>query len=157
MDKVEVVLHRESIVHSLVEFSDGSVKAQLGLPDMKLPIQCALAYPERMPVPAAPPLDLASIGTLNFGRPDLSRFPALGLAMEAGRTGGTMPAVMAAADEVAVARFIKGDIGFLEIPAVIESVMRKHDPAADPDLETVLAADAWARGAAMAAAAGVTA
>ncbi len=157
MGQVEVVLHRESIVHSLVEFSDGSVKAQLGLPDMRLPIQCALAYPERMPVPPAPPLDLAAIGTLNFGRPDLARFPALGLAMDAGSIGGTMPAVMAAADEVAVGRFIGGEIGFLEIPAVIESVMQKHNPVADPDIEAVLAADAWARATATASVAGVTA
>lgn len=157
MGQVEVVLHRESIVHSLVEFSDGSVKAQLGLPDMRLPIQCALAYPERMPVPPAPPLDLAAIGSLNFGRPDLSRFPALGLAMDAGRIGGTMPAVMAAADEVAVGRFIGGEIGFLEIPSVIESVMQKHDPVVDPDIEAVLAADAWARATAAAQVAGVTA
>jgi len=157
MEQVEVVLHRESIVHSLVEFSDGSVKAQLGLPDMRLPIQCALAYPERMPVPPAPPLDLAAIGALNFGRPDISRFPALGLAMQAGRIGGTMPAVMAAADEVAVHRFIAGDIGFLEISTVIDAVMQKHNPAAGPDLEVVLEADAWARRAATAAIAGVTA
>ena len=99
MEKVEVVLHRESIVHSLVEFSDGSIKAQLGVPDMRLPIQCALAYPERMPVPPAPALDLASIGALHFGKPDVARFPCLRLAMEAGANGGTYPAVMAAARE----------------------------------------------------------
>ena len=145
MEKVEVVLHRESIVHSLVEFSDGSVKAQLGVPDMRLPIQCALAYPERMPVPPAPALDLASIGQLNFGAPDLSRFPCLGLAMEAGRKGATYPAVMAAADEVAVQRFRDREIGFLDIPRVIDAALQRHEPTADPDLEAVLAADAWAR------------
>ncbi|MGE5596157.1 MAG: 1-deoxy-D-xylulose-5-phosphate reductoisomerase [Hyphomicrobiales bacterium] len=148
MEKVEVVLHRESIVHSLVEFSDGSVKAQLGVPDMRLPIQCALAYPERMPVPPAPPLDLARLGSLNFGEPDMTRFPCLRLAMQAGERGGTYPAVMAAADEVAVGRFLAREIGFLDIPRIIEDTLNRHDPVADPDLDTVLEADAWARGAA---------
>ena len=157
MEKVEVVLHRESIVHSLVEFSDGSVKAQLGVPDMRLPIQLALAYPERMPVPPMPALDLAAIGALNFGRPDVARFPCLRLGMEAGRRGGTYPAVMAAADEVAVERFIAGEIGFPAIPAVIESVMEEHRPVADPDLEAILEADARARAQARAVSAGAPA
>ncbi len=148
MERVQVVLHRESIVHSLVEFSDGSVKAQLGVPDMRLPIQCALAYPERMPAPPAPALDLAEAGQLTFGEPDRDRFPCLRLAMEAGRLGGTWPAVMAAADEVAVARFLAGEVGFLDIPAIVELVMERHDSTADPDLDAVLAADAWARKAA---------
>jgi len=145
MERVEVVLHRESIVHSLVEFSDGSVKAQLGVPDMRLPIQCALAYPERMPTPPAPALNLGAIGALHFGEPDLGRFPCLRLAMESGERGGTYPAVMAAADEVAVLRFIEGKIGFLDIPSVIEATLEKHEGIADPDLETVIAADEWAR------------
>ena len=145
MEKVEVVLHRESIVHSLVEFSDGSVKAQLGVPDMRLPIQCALAYPGRMPNPPAPALNLGAIGTLNFGVPDMARFPCLRLAMDAGREGGTYPAAMAAADEVAVERFLGGEAGFLDIPAIIESVLERHQSVADPDLEAVLAADAEAR------------
>jgi 1-deoxy-D-xylulose-5-phosphate reductoisomerase len=157
MQKVEVVLHRESIVHSMVEFSDGSVKAQLGVPDMRLPIQCALAYPERMPTPPAAQLDLAAIGTLTFGRPDMERFPCLQLAMEAGRRGGTYPAAMAAADEVAVERFLNKEIGFLEIATVIEQVLEKHAPVADPDLEAVLAADAAAREAARSLAVGVSA
>lgn len=145
MERVEVVLHRESIVHSLVEFSDGSVKAQLGVPDMRLPIQCALAYPERMPTPPSPALNLGAIGTLHFGEPDLGRFPCLRLAMESGERGGTYPAVMAAADEVAVMRFIEGKIGFLDIPVIIEATLEKHDGTADPNLETVIAADEWAR------------
>lgn len=157
MDKVEVVLHRESIVHSLVEFSDGSVKAQLGLPDMKLPIQCALAYPERMPTPPGPTLELGKIGTLNFGVPDTSRFPCLRLAIEAGTVGGTMPAVMAAADEVAVERFVAREIGFLDIPAVIEAVMDKHTSIPNPSLDAVLDADNWARVTARAIPAGVPA
>jgi 1-deoxy-D-xylulose-5-phosphate reductoisomerase len=157
MEKVEVVLHRESIVHSLVEFSDGSVKAQLGVPDMRLPIQCALAYPERMPTPPSPALDLAAIGTLHFGKPDITRFPCLSLAMDGGRGGGTYPAAMAAADEVAVGHFVEGRIGFLDIPTVIESVLENHHSIADPDLEAVLAADAEARVAAETAVAGVRA
>lgn len=157
MEKVDVVLHRESIVHSLVEFSDGSVKAQLGVPDMRLPIQLALAYPERMPVPPMPALDLAAVGTLNFGRPDMDRFPCLRLAMEAGRLGETFPAAMAAADEVAVERFIAGEIGFLDIPTVIEAVMGEHRPVADPDLEAILEADARARAQARAVPAGAPA
>ena len=156
MEKVEVVLHRESIVHSLVEFSDGSVKAQLGVPDMRLPIQLALSYPARMPEPPMPRLDLAQYGALHFGRPDMERFPCLRLAMDAGRIGGTSPTVMAAADEVAVERFLRGEIGFLDIPRIVESVMENHDLIADPDLETILAVDARARVEAEAISPGVT-
>jgi 1-deoxy-D-xylulose-5-phosphate reductoisomerase len=104
-----------------------------------------------------PTLNLADYGTLTFGNPDIGRFPCLRLAMDAGRAGGTMPAAMAAADEIAVERFLAGEIGFLDIPAIIESVLENHDPAADPDLETVLAADAWARNAARKVRVGVTA
>ena len=157
MEKVEVVLHRESVVHSLVEFSDGSVKAQLGVPDMRLPIQLALAYPERMPAPPMPTLDLGAIGTLHFGTPDTDRFPCLKLAMESGRRGGTFPAAMAAADEVAVERFLAGEAGFLDIPGIIEAVLEKHESVADPDLETVLEADRIAREAARRVAVGVSA
>ena len=157
MEKVEVVLHRESVVHSLVEFSDGSVKAQLGVPDMRLPIQLALAYPERMPAPPMPTLDLGAIGTLHFGTPDTDRFPCLKLAMESGRRGGTFPAAMAAADEVAVERFLAGEVGFLDIPGIIEAVLEKHERVADPDLETVLEADRIAREAARRVAVGVSA
>lgn len=157
MDKVEVVLHRESIVHSLVEFSDGSVKAQLGVPDMRLPIQLALSYPERMPSPPMPRLDLAAVGTLNFGKPDVARFPCLQLAMEAGRLGGTFPVAMAAADEIAVERFLARNAGFLDIPRIIESVLEKHDNTADPDLDTILEADRTARELARLVPVGVTA
>ncbi|GIW17483.1 MAG: 1-deoxy-D-xylulose 5-phosphate reductoisomerase [Tepidiforma sp.] len=157
MAAVDVVLHRESIVHSLVEFSDGSVKAQLGVPDMRLPIQLALSYPERMPEPAVPLLDLAAAGTLHFGRPDTERFPCLRLAMDAGAAGGTVPAAMAAADEIAVERFLRREIGFLDIPRVIERVLEQHRPVADPSLDEVLAADAEARRLAAAVPAGVPA
>jgi 1-deoxy-D-xylulose-5-phosphate reductoisomerase len=145
MDRIEVLLHRESIVHSLVEFRDGSVKAQLGVPDMRLPIQCALTYPDRVPEAAVPRLDLTSIGTLNFGIPHHSRFPCLGLALEAGRRGGTAPAVLAAADEVAVENFLAGYIRFTDIAKVIESTLDAHSDTANPSLEQVLEADRWAR------------
>jgi 1-deoxy-D-xylulose-5-phosphate reductoisomerase len=145
MDRIEVLLHRESIVHSLVEFRDGSVKAQLGVPDMRLPIQCALTYPDRVPEAAVPRLDLTSIGTLNFGIPHHSRFPCLGLALEAGRRGGTAPAVLAAADEVAVENFLAGYIRFTDIAKVIESTLDAHSDTANPSLKQVLEADRWAR------------
>lgn len=157
MEQVEVVLHRQSIVHSLVEFTDGSVKAQLGLPDMRLPIECALAYPERMPERTTAPLNLAALGSLTFAEPDVSRFPCLALAMRAGREGGTMGAVMAAADEVAVAEFLSGKLPFTGIARVVEDVMDGHTPIPSPTLEEVIHADAWARGRAYEAARMVTA
>ncbi len=145
LERIEVVLHRESIVHSLVEFRDGSVKAQLSMPDMRLPIQCALTYPERLPGTNVPRLDLKRIGSLSFGVPDMKRFPCLGLALEAGRHGGSYPAVLAAADEVAVQHFLAGHIGFLDIPRIINDALNAHNGPSDPSLEDVLAADAWAR------------
>ncbi|GIW12677.1 MAG: 1-deoxy-D-xylulose 5-phosphate reductoisomerase [Tepidiforma sp.] len=157
MTAVDVVLHRESIVHSLVEFSDGSVKAQLGVPDMRLPIQLALSFPERAPEPPMPLLDLATVGALHFGKPDVERFPCLRIAMDAGRIGGTAPAVMAAADEVAVERFLRHELRFVDIPRVIESVLERHSPIANPTLEEVLGADAEARRLAAAIAPGVAA
>ncbi len=142
---IEVVMHRQSIVHSLVEFHDGSIKAQLGMPDMRLPIQCALAYPERLPCPAVPRLDLVQVGALEFSLPDLKRFPCLKVALEAGRRGGTYPAVLAAADEVAVEHFLAGRIGFTDIPSVLDSALAAHRPTSDQSLEAVLEADGWAR------------
>ena len=144
-DKIEVVLHRESIVHSLVEFRDGSTKAQLGIPDMRVPIQCALTYPQRLPAVRTQRLDLAHLGTLAFCQPEPRRFPCLGLALEAGRLGGTFPAALAAADEVAVEHFLAGRIGFTDIPRVIEAALAAHQGTAEPSLDEVLAADAWAR------------
>lgn len=143
-DQVEVVQHAESIVHSLVEFSDGSIKAQLGNPDMRLPIQCALSYPERLQ-PTVAPLDLASIGSLTFKNLDLDRYPCLRLAMEAGRSGGTYPTVLAAADEVAVDSFLNGLIRFDEIPSIIESALGAHNCTPDPELDAIDEADTWAR------------
>lgn len=142
---IDIVLHRESIVHSLVAFADGSLKAQLGLPDMRVPIQCALTYPERQPVTGVGPLDLTKVAALNFGPVDRRRFPCLALALEAGERGGTYPAVLAAVDEIAVAHFLAGHIGFLEIPRLLEAALEAHHAVADPSLETILSADAWAR------------
>jgi len=144
-DKIEVVLHRESIIHSLVEFCDGSIKAQLGMPDMRLPIQCALTYPQRLPTGRPKRLDLGRLGSLGFSQPDLRRFPCLSLALEAGRRGGIFPAVMAAADEVAVDHFLGGHITFLDIAKVIEATLSAQPGVSDPSLEEVLAADSWAR------------
>ncbi len=144
-ERVEIVQHAESIVHSLVEFGDGSVKAQLGYPDMKLPIQLALSYPQRLE-PTVEPLDLASVGTLNFSRPDLDRYPCLKLAQQAGRAGGTYPAVMAAADEVAVEAFLERRIAFTEIADYVNQAMDAHRDTQNPNIEAIDAADAWARG-----------
>jgi 1-deoxy-D-xylulose-5-phosphate reductoisomerase len=144
-DKIEVVLHRESIVHSLVEFRDGSIKAQLGMPDMRLPIQCALTYPQRLAAGRVKRLDLAQLGTLAFCQPEPRRFPCLALALEAGRSGGTFPAAMAAADEVAIEHFLAGRTAFNDIPRAIEATLSAHRGTTEPSLEDVLDADAWAR------------
>ena len=143
-ERVEVLQHDESIVHSLVEFSDGSVKAQLGYPDMRLPIQLALGHPERLQ-PTAAPLDLAAVGALHFARPDLDRYPCLRLALQAGRAGGTFPAVMAAADEIAVQAFLDRRIRYNDIPALVESALERHQGGPGDDLEAIDAADQWAR------------
>jgi 1-deoxy-D-xylulose-5-phosphate reductoisomerase len=143
---VEVIVHPQSIVHSMVRFGDGSILAQLGLPDMRLPIQYALLYPER-PNTGLPRLDMTTAGTLTFEKPDEAKFPALRLARQAVEAGGTMPAVMNAANEEAVARFLAREIPFVGIPALVEAVMRRHTPA-PPTYEQVLDADAWARRAA---------
>ena len=144
VDRIEVVLHRESIVHSLVEMVDGSVLAQLSSPDMRLPIQYALSYPERLAVPWGG-LDLAQVGSLTFEKPDFARYPCLELAYQAARGGGTLPAAMNAADEVAVDLFLAGKIGFTDIPRLVARVMERHRPAPAPSLEQVLAADAESR------------
>ncbi len=142
--KIEVVVHPQSIIHSAVEFLDGSVIAQLGLPDMRLPIQYALTYPERMPG-AVPRLNFTDLQGLTFEPPDLEKFPSLRLAYEAGRAGGTMPAVLNAANEVAVESFLGGTLSFRNIPFIVESVMEKHEHVNRPDLAEIMAADNWAR------------
>jgi 1-deoxy-D-xylulose-5-phosphate reductoisomerase len=144
LERVDIVLHRESIVHSLVEFVDGSMKAQLDQPDMRLPIQVALTHPERAHRESAR-LDLARAGRLHFGPIDYARYPALRLALEAGRRGGTYPAVLAAADEVAVGHFLERRLRFTEIADVVEDALSAHGEAVDISLEAVLSADAWAR------------
>jgi 1-deoxy-D-xylulose-5-phosphate reductoisomerase len=142
--QVEVLIHRESIVHSLVEYVDGSVLAQLGAPDMRTPIAHALAWPERV-ASGVQSLDLIRVGSLRFEAPDLQRFPALGLAQEAARAGGSRPASLNAANEVAVSAFLDGGLNFARIPAVIESVMATTSVGEIRDLEDVMAADAEAR------------
>jgi 1-deoxy-D-xylulose-5-phosphate reductoisomerase len=144
VDRISVHVHPESIVHSMVEYVDGSVIAQMGVPDMKIPIAYALAYPERLPV-ASPKLDLFRLQRLSFYPPDEEKFPCLRLAFEACRTGSTMPAVLNAANEIAVHSFLKRSIAFYDIPRVIRQVMASHVPSAKPDLEAILKADTWAR------------
>ncbi|MFC4307386.1 1-deoxy-D-xylulose-5-phosphate reductoisomerase [Cohnella boryungensis] len=143
-EQIDVILHPESIVHSMVEFVDTSVMAQLGNPDMRVPIQYALTYPERTASPASA-LDLLQHGSLNFKPMSFERYPCLRLAYEAGRMGGTATTVYNAANEVAVARFLKGDIPFLAIEETIERVLGKHQRVAAPSLEAILETDAWAR------------
>jgi 1-deoxy-D-xylulose-5-phosphate reductoisomerase len=143
-EQIDVILHPESIVHSMVEFVDTSVMAQLGNPDMRVPIQYALTYPERTASPASA-LDLLQHGSLNFKPMSFERYPCLRLAYEAGRMGGTATTVYNAANEVAVARFLKGDISFLAIEETIERVLGKHQRVAAPSLEAILETDAWAR------------
>jgi 1-deoxy-D-xylulose-5-phosphate reductoisomerase len=145
-DQVDVVVHPQSIVHSLVEFVDGSVIAQLGIPDMRIPISYALTYPERL-ANTLPPLDLNRIGTLTFEPPDLRRFPCLRLGFEAIRARGTLPAVLNAANETTVEAFLHERIPFIDIPAVIEETLHRHDarPLVDGDIEVILDADRWAR------------
>jgi len=145
MRQVDVVVHPQSIVHSLVEFIDGSVLAQLSVTDMCFPIQYAVTYPERMPS-GLPPLDLAKLGTLSFEQPDEKRFPALRLAREAGEQGGTLPGVLNAANEVAVEAFLAERISFPRIWGMVEEVMKKHRTEKEPSLEAIIDADRWARG-----------
>jgi 1-deoxy-D-xylulose-5-phosphate reductoisomerase len=142
-DLIDVIVHPESIVHSLVEFVDGGFIAQLGLPDMKLPIQYALTYPDRVPL-SGKRLDLAASGELHFEIPDETRFPALRLARDAGIAGRTYPTVLSAADDEAVAAFLRGALRFVDIPGVVETVLGLHDPQS-VTLETISASDDWAR------------
>ena len=153
-DDIEIVIHPQSIIHSMVELADSSVLAQLGWPDMKLPILYCMSWPERLETPWRR-LDLAAVAQLSFRQPDPARYPCMQLAYAAGRAGGTMPAVMNAANEQAVALFLEERMHFLDIPRLIERVCDRHrvDLMAHPDLEDVLAVDAWARQAVQEAAA----
>ncbi|HJF30502.1 MAG TPA: 1-deoxy-D-xylulose-5-phosphate reductoisomerase [Sporosarcina psychrophila] len=143
--KIDCLQHKESIIHSMIEFEDTSVMAQLGSPDMRVPIQYALTYPDRIPMKNAKPLRLEEIGKLHFEKMDLVRFKALALAYAAGKEGGTMPAAMNAANEVAVALFMKGRISFIQIEDIIERVMEAHRTISVPDLEAILETDSLTR------------
>lgn len=143
-DQIEVIIHPESIVHSFVEFRDGSVLAQLSPPDMRLPIQYALTYPERVAGPTRR-LKWQELSTLHFEQPDYETFPALQLGFEVARRGGTCGAVLNAANEVAVQRFLDGDIGFLDIARVCRAVLHNHNYNPRPDLPELFAVDRWAR------------
>ena len=143
-DRIDVLLHRESIIHSLVELTDGSMKAHLSFPDMRQPIQYALSYPERLDLDLAP-LDFAKLGALRFGELDRERYPCLGVALAAGAQGGTGPAAVAAADEEAVNAFLDERLGFVAIPALLADTLESYVPAAATSLEAVLEADAWGR------------
>ena len=153
-DHIEIVIHPQSIIHSMVELADSSVLAQLGWPDMKLPILYCMSWPERLETPWRR-LDLTEVGQLNFRKPDPSKYPCMQLAYAAGRAGGTMPAVMNAANEQAVALFLEEQVHFLEIPRLIERVCDRHrvDLTSNPSLDDVLAIDTWARQAVQEAAA----
>ena len=143
-DRIDVVVHPQSVVHSMVELVDGSLIAQLGVTDMQLPIQYAFSYPDRWTT-RLPSLDLARAGTLEFQEPDTTAFPCLALAYRALRAGGSLPIVLNAANEVAVARFLEGRLGFTAIPQVIEQTMNAHEPSAVRRLAEVRSVDAWAR------------
>ncbi|MDD5127530.1 MAG: 1-deoxy-D-xylulose-5-phosphate reductoisomerase [Dehalococcoidales bacterium] len=143
--KVSVLIHPQSVIHSMVEFADGVVKAHLSYPDMRLPIQYALTYPERAASDKLPRLDWNVTKKLDFEKPDTDKFPCLRLGIEAGKKGGTYPAALCAADEIAVELFIAGLIKFTDIPRLIEKVLERHDGIANPNIEEIQTADARAR------------
>ncbi|MED1949195.1 1-deoxy-D-xylulose-5-phosphate reductoisomerase [Brevibacillus centrosporus] len=143
-EQIDTILHYESIIHSMVEYKDKAVMAQLGTPDMRVPIQYALSYPERMNLDSEP-LDLVKLGTLHFAAMDFERYPLLQLAYDCGKAGGTHPAVLNAANEVAVDLFLKGAIRFLEIETIVRKTCEAHQGVNHPTLEEIFAADRWAR------------
>ena len=144
LECIEVVIHPESIIHSMVVYKDGSVIAQLAVPDMRVPIAYALSYPERLSV-GLPSPNFVELGALTFLKPDLERFPCLALAMGACKAGKTFPAVLNAANEVAVHAFLNHQMGFAQIGQIVADTMDKHEPVSDPGLSDILSADAWAR------------
>lgn len=147
LERIQVMIHPESVIHSMVVYRDGSVMAQLGLPDMRAPIAYALSYPERLPL-GLPDPDFVTMGSLTFQEPDMEKFPCLALAVEACKVGMTMPAVLSSANEVAVNAFLYRRIGLRGIGDVVEQVMGKHEPVSDPGLSEILQAAAWAQHAA---------
>ena len=144
VDQIEVVVHPEAIIHSMVEFIDGSILAQMGVTDMRLPIQYALTYPQRLSC-SLPALDLVALGRMTFEAPQRAKFPCLDFGYRAAQAGGTMPAVLNAANEACVAGFLNEAVPFLEIPSIIESVLSRHRAVPAPTLEDILQADAWAQ------------
>ena len=142
--QIDVIIQPESIIHSMVEFVDGSLLAQLGVADMRVPIQYALTYPRHLPTPTTN-LNLAQIRTLHFEPVDFDKFPCLSHAYTATKVGGTLPTVLSSADEVAVHAFLNDHIGFMDIPMIIETVMHQHDVELQPNLKDILAADRWAK------------
>ena len=151
-NNIEILIHRQSIIHSMVEFRDGSVKAQLSTPDMHLPIQYALFYPERMYNPAIKPLDFKKALNFTFEPVDYAEYPCLKLAIDAGKLGDTYPAVLCAADETAVELFLNNSIAFTEIATIIEKTLDMHRPVSNPGLEDILRSDKWAHETALKAA-----
>lgn len=144
-DKIKVVIHPQSIVHSMVTFIDGSVKALLSPPDMRIPIQYALSYPQRLPIVYSKISDPVDFGTLNFQPLDMNQYPCFKLALNAGKQGGTFPAVLTASDEVAVELFLENQIKFTDIHKLLETVLAEHNPESAFSLQSILAADQWAR------------
>lgn len=144
LERISILIHPESVVHSLVEFVDGSLLAQLSIPDMRIPIAYALSYPDRVRVDFGH-LDLSKIRTLHFEEVPTAKFPCLRLALEAAKVGGTSPAVLSASNEVATSLFLEGKIPFTRIPQLIEAVLRNHTTISNPGIEEILEADAWAR------------
>jgi 1-deoxy-D-xylulose-5-phosphate reductoisomerase len=154
-ETIDILIHPQSIVHSMVELSDGTFKAQLSYPDMRFPIQYALTYPDRMPNATLPRLDWSQVSGLLFEQPNYDSFPCLKLAIEAGKKGGTYPSVLCAADETAVELFLKKKLRFTEIAGLVERVLGQHQNREHPEMEDILAADGWAREEALKQAGGV--
>ena len=142
--RIDVIIHPQSIIHSMVEFRDGSILAQIGIPDMRVPISYALSYPERAELPSCR-LDLLHAGKLEFMEPDMEKFPNLRLAYEAGKSGGGMPAVLNAANEIAVEKFLEGKIGFTDMTVLIKKTMAEYEPKGALSMDEILKADQWAR------------
>ena len=144
-ENIEVLIHPQSIIHSMVEFVDGSIKAQLSYPDMRLPIQYALSYPERLPNPQLPRINWSDISSLTFETPDFDTFLCLKRAIEAGKKGGTYPVVLCAADEIAVELFLAERIKFTDIAKLVEQALAQHQAIVHPTLTEIMAADTWTR------------
>ena len=144
MDQIRIVVHPQSIVHSMVEYRDGSILAQLGVPDMTIPISYALSFPNHLENDLAP-LSLETVGTITFEKPDLKKFRCLALALDAASSGGSMPAVLNAANEVAVSGFLAGRIRFLQIAELVQATMEQHISSPLDDMESVMEADRWGR------------